>query len=219
MRHDMSRRLTIGVLVSWPAYEGMTIVRYLHRLFRGMRAAAAEQDCNLLLACDMGMRMYSTSLASAWPFSTGDGHFVPVGPWNTDGLLVATGALSPAQDAYLTDLMATGHPVLFASFPRRSPSVVADNLGGIRQAVVHLRTHGHSRIAFIADAFIHDRAILSGDGLARLEAYQKVLRETGLEVDPRLMVDGGGNIDTGRCAMQQILASGAPFTAVMGHND
>ena len=78
-----ANRPTIGVLAGWEVYAG-TIDSFLGRVFRGIQAAAQDLDCNLLLACGID------SGKPAWPLNSPDVDFVPVGPWNTDGLIIAS---------------------------------------------------------------------------------------------------------------------------------
>jgi hypothetical protein len=60
---------------------------FLGPLLRGVRATAQERECNLLLACGIGLPAFDTPLP-AWPVPAPGSDSVPVGPWNTDGLLV-----------------------------------------------------------------------------------------------------------------------------------
>ena len=47
-------RPTIGVLAGWQFYWTATPLSYLNPIYRGIRLAAAELGCNLLLGCGMG---------------------------------------------------------------------------------------------------------------------------------------------------------------------
>jgi signal transduction histidine kinase/DNA-binding LacI/PurR family transcriptional regulator/AraC-like DNA-binding protein len=220
MQRHRSHMLTIGVLASWQVYEGTTIGRYLHTLLRGVRAAAVEKGCNLLLACGIGSRSNPQSYTPAWPVPTPDADFVPVGPWNTDGLIVVPQSLSPAQSHYIQSLIAAGHLVVFAGPEEPGPAVMVDNADGIRQAFSHLLRHGHQHIAFIAGYKPHSRATdRPGDSDIRLLGYLSALQDTGLARDPRLIAYGEHSADGGKRAMQRILASGARFTAVLASND
>ncbi|HSD85159.1 MAG TPA: substrate-binding domain-containing protein, partial [Anaerolineae bacterium] len=82
------------------------------------------------------------------------------------------------------------------------------------QAFEHLVQHGHRRIAFIAG-----KSGRGGDSAERLSAYREALRSFGLEEDERLIAYGEHRREDGRTAMQQILVTGAPFTAVLASND
>jgi len=211
-------RPTIGVLAGWQVYHGF-VHSYLDSLFRGIRLAAEARDCNLLLACGVTPGLHI--IRPAWPVLTADiedprqgTDFVPVGPWNTDGLIVATPLLSAARSAYIQQLIAEGHPVVFAGLGEAGPAVITDNAGGISQALAHLVEHGHRRIAFVA-GIEGD----SGDSQARLDAYRSAVREYGLEDDPRLIAYSHHTALGGREAMSHVLETGVAFTAVMASND
>jgi signal transduction histidine kinase/DNA-binding LacI/PurR family transcriptional regulator/DNA-binding response OmpR family regulator len=207
---------TVGVLAAWHVYEGTTIDGYLHDLLEGVSAAARDQACNLLLACGVAPPPPPRLMTPAWPRLMSDAQFVPVGPWNTDGLIVVPDTLSAERLTYVQSIMADGQPIVFAGAPELQPSVAADNASGIRQAVEHLIAHGHRHIAFIPNAINRP-----GDSLERMHAYQETLQQHGLPIDPRLIAHGDHTDDTdsGRQAMQRILASGAPCSAAIAFND
>lgn len=94
--------------------------------------------------------------------------------------------------------------------------VDGDNVGGSREAVEHLITLGHRRIACLAGAA----------GLVatrhRLEGYRRAMQEAGLTVDGGWVVDGGGTKQGGRRAMERLLVAGLGRggpTAVFACND
>src|SRR5689334_10812184 len=91
-------RPTIGVLVGWHVYFTPNPYSYLNAIFRGMNAAVQQRDCNLLLACGMGSPAdRGGPPRPAWPTLGGDVEFVPVGPWNTDGLIVVNPLISESR--------------------------------------------------------------------------------------------------------------------------
>jgi hypothetical protein len=92
---DPDQRFTIGVLGNRQVYVGTTIVRYEQTLFHGIRAAARAYGCNLLLACGVGPNTEPFEWLPAWPIARPHTNFVPVGPWNTSGLI----AVPPFTDA------------------------------------------------------------------------------------------------------------------------
>lgn len=172
--------------------------------------------CNLLLGCGIGSSASPADpLRPAWPDLLPDADFVPIGPWNTDALLVANPLHTQIRSNYIQSLIADGHPVLFIGAGERGPTIMADNAGGIRDALEHLIAHGHREIAFIAGS----QSDLSGDSGERLLAYQAFLKEKGLDLDPRRIAYGRHVYDGGYAAMQEILNGGAPFTAVLASND
>lgn len=210
-------RPTLGVLAGWQFYWTATPLSYLGPLFEGVSAAARDHDANLLLACGIGLTASpSDPFRPAWPDLAADADFVPVGPWNTDGLIVVNPLHSQTRSRYVHDLIAAGHPILFVGSGEGGPAIIADNAKGIQQAIQHLAEHGHQRIAFIAGS----QDDLAGDSGDRLHAYQEaVAADRRLTPDPSLMAYGRHVFDGGYTAMSEILASGSPFTAVLASND
>jgi signal transduction histidine kinase/DNA-binding LacI/PurR family transcriptional regulator/AraC-like DNA-binding protein len=209
-------RPTIGVLAGWQFYWTATPLSYLNPIFRGIRQAAKELDCNLLLACGMGPSAASSDpMRPAWPTLAADTDFVPIGPWNTDGLIAVNPLHSAARSHYLHEVEAAGHPVVYIASGEQGAAIIADNAGGIHAAIRHLVDHGHRHIAFIAGS----PDDLKGDSGARLHAYRATLHAFGLPADPHLVAYGRHMLATGYAAMQQIIASGEHFSAVCASND
>src|ERR1051326_2139426 len=140
MTPDKRDRPTLGVLVGWQVYEG-SLSSFLAPLFKGISVAAHERGCNLLLAC--GHATGRAKFQIAWPVVSPDFDFVPVGPWNTDGLIVVTPLMLEAQSRDVQEFIRAGHPVVFAGGGETGPSVRVDNASGIHQALAHLAQHGH----------------------------------------------------------------------------
>jgi signal transduction histidine kinase/DNA-binding LacI/PurR family transcriptional regulator/AraC-like DNA-binding protein/response regulator of citrate/malate metabolism len=202
---------TIGVLAGWNVYGG-NLDSYLDPVLRGIQAAAAQQGCNLLLAC--GMSTQST-IQPAWPEWRPDVDFLPVGPWNTDGLIAILPLAGLWQTSYFQDLAARGFPIVYAGAGLPGSAVVADNETGIHEALHHLAQHGHRRIAFIGGI----PGNTHGDSHRRYEAYQTGLAALGLSLDPNLVAWGYHQTPGGEAAMARILETGRPFTAVLASND
>ena len=79
---------TVGVLAGWQYDWTATPLSYLNPIYRGIRQAAGDLGCNLLLGCGMGPSATSTDpLRLARPTLSSETDFVPIGPWNTDGLI------------------------------------------------------------------------------------------------------------------------------------
>ena len=209
-------RQTIGVLAGWQFAWTPTPLSYLDPIFRGTCLAARDLGCNVLLGCGMGSwANRRDSLRPAWPLSAPESDFVPIGPWNTDGLIAVNPLHSQIRSRYLQDLIAAGHPLIFIASGERGPTIVADNRSGIREAMQHLVAHGHQRIAFIAGS----PEDMEGDTGERLRAYHDAVETHGLLNDPRLVAWGRHLYDGGYVAMREILASGTSFTAVLASND
>lgn len=207
---------TIGVLAGWQYYWTATPLSYLSPIYRGICLAAAELSCNLLLGCGMGASASAADqLRPAWPVPSPEVDFVPIGPWNTDGLIAVNPLHSDARSRYMQEVMAAGHPVVFVGSGERGPTILADNVDGIMQAMRHLVEHGHRRIAFIAGS-LKD---IEGDSGDRLRAYHQALHIFDLVDDPALLAFGEHTFSSGYTAMQRILATTAPFSAVLASND
>ncbi len=204
---------TIGVLSGGQVYYGTILGNFIGPLLHGVFVAANNRQCNLLLAC--GMDDSYTEARPAWPVPAPDVDFVPVGDWNTDGLIVFNPMFSEARSSYVQALINAGHPVVFATTGEVGPTITIDNEGGIRQALLHLMGHGHQRIAFIAG---HPND-LAGDSGIRLRAFQAITREYGLTPNQNLIAYGSHGINGGQQAMREILNAGGAFTAVLASND
>lgn len=210
----MPKKLTLGFISAWPIYQGTTIDRYAHSLIQGISAAARERGCNLLLGCGFSVTGNSPQRRGFWPAPGPGVDFVPVGPWNTDGLIIVPDELSESQLQYVRDLQAAGFPIVFTTPEGPGPLVKVDNTLGIWQAFTHLVEHGHRQIAFIAG-----NANGRGDSRERLAAYREALADAGLPIDERLIAFGEHRRESGAAAMRQVLASGARFSAVIASND
>jgi signal transduction histidine kinase/DNA-binding LacI/PurR family transcriptional regulator/AraC-like DNA-binding protein len=214
MAHTTSTPRTVGFISTWAVYQGTTIDRHAHELMQGICAAARDEGCRLLLAAGVSPMAERTAWRTVWPVPSDDTEFVPVGPWNTDGLIIVPDDVSDAQSRYVHDLQASGFPVVFTTPEAPGPMVVVDNATGIREAVRHLVGHGHNRIAFIAGKR-HRR----GDSAERLEAYLAGMADEGLEPDGRLVAYGEHRYDGGQEAMRELLDDGVAFTAFVASND
>lgn len=82
-------------------------------------------------------------------------------------------------DEWIADQQAKGQPVVQISPAMASnlcPYVVPDNLGGARDAVAHLLTLGHTRIAFIGNLANSDIAL-------RYAGFRRALADHGVNPD------------------------------------
>jgi signal transduction histidine kinase/DNA-binding LacI/PurR family transcriptional regulator/AraC-like DNA-binding protein len=207
-------RPVVGFIPTWPVYQGTTIDRHADALLRGIRAAAADEGCDLLLGAGVGLPSADGRWRSVWPVPTPEADLVPIGPWNTHGLIVVPDDLMPAQSRYLQDVAQGGLPVVSTTPEAPWPRVVVDNEGGIRQAVRHLVGHGHREIAYVAG-----KRHRGGDSAERERAFREALADAGLVLDHALVAHGEHRREEGRVAMERILATGRPFTALVASND
>lgn len=126
-----------------------------------------------------------------------------------DGLVVATAATNDL--AHLRTVAASGRPVILIDRPMPESefdTVTVGNESGAAGAVSHLIDHGHSRIGIVTD----DPAIASS--AERLLGYRLAHREAGIEVDGRLVVQGGPGQEGGRLAAGALLELDLPPTAL-----
>ncbi len=214
MPNEIRRKPTIGFISTWPVYQGTTIDRYAHSLIQGISAAANEHACNLLLGCGFSVTGNNPQNPSFWPVPGTNINFVPVGPWNTDGLIIVPDELTKEQSEYVRDLLDSGFPVIFTTPEGTGPIVAVDNTLGIRQAFEHLLQHNHRQIAFIAG-----NVGRGGDSEERLQAYRLALKDAGISENPSLIEFGEHRRDVGKTAMQKIIDSGEAFTALIASND
>jgi diguanylate cyclase (GGDEF)-like protein len=207
-------RPTIGVLAGWSIPEGSRPDQYRRSLVTGLQSAARSRQCHLLLSWGIRRIYQIDQFYSCWPDVSPETDFVPVGPWNTSGLIVFAPLGNEKQSQYLQGLIAQGFPVLFIASGEQGATIAVNNQLGIHQAVTHLVEHGHRRIAFLGG-----RPTDQGDSKARLDAYHAAIREYNLEADPALVTWGWYDFAEGYRAMSELLASGVKFTAVIASND
>lgn len=211
-----NKRPTIGVLAGWQFYRTATNLSYLAPIYRGASYAAQDLGCSLLLGCGMGPSASPTDpLRPAWPQPSVDQDFVPIGPWNTDGLIVVVPLHSQERSAYIQELITTGHRILFVGSGETGPTIAVNNRDGILESLRHLVEHGHRHIAFIAGTITD----IGGDSGERLSAYKAGLEIYDLDWDSNLVAYGRHVYDGGYLAMQQIIRTGSAFTAVVASND
>jgi diguanylate cyclase (GGDEF)-like protein len=212
---DAKRQYTIGVLVGFQVFRGSNLNPFAAPILRGIQAAAQHQRDNVLLSCGVSRASASgRRFFPAWPEASANADFLPVGHWNTNGLIVISPIRFPEQMQYLQDLQRQGFPILFVGGGMSRPRIEPDNEGGIRQAIEHLVGHGHREIAFIAGEESDP-----GDSPLRLKAYRRAAADLNLSDDPRL-VEYGQHWDRGGYdAMRRLMQSGAKFTAVACSND
>ena len=213
-KNSSRNRPTIGILPGWAAAGEDKPDHYLISVVQGIQSAARARNCNLLLAWGTGHSVEPYEEIPAWPVVSHDTDFVPVGPWNTDGLIVFAPLMNESRSLYIQQVIAEGHPVLFIATGENGPAIQVDNELGIHQAIAHLVEHGHRRIAFIAG----DPRDM-GDSKDRLVAYLSALAKYDLEADPRLVAYGNHDFDEAGVAINKIRASGVGFTAVLASDD
>ena len=129
-----------------------------------------------------------------------------------DGIIMFSGCLADAA----VRRYARRVPIVVTGRSLRGPrifSLPVNDREGARLAARHLIEAGHRRIAFIAGAENHP------DGLERLSGYQAALADAAIAFDPHLVAEGNWHEDGGFRAVNALLDSGRPFTAVICVND
>lgn len=207
-------RPTIGVLAGWSTLEGTRPDHYRAPVIQGIQSAARARQCNMLLSWGIRRITKVDDIYPAWPVVSQHSDFVPVGPWNTDGLIVFTPLGDDERSRYLQQLISEGFPILFIATGEQGPTIAVNNVWGVRQAIAHLAEHGHRRIAFVA-GLPNDM----GDSAIRLDAYRSAVAESNLDADPALVAWGWHDFGAGHRAVQELLQSNVKFTALLASND
>jgi LacI family transcriptional regulator len=109
-----------------------------------------------------------------------------------------------------TPTVLLGHP---APFCNQFVTVESDDLLGGYAVTQHLLKLGHKRIAFLAGPPATPWT------QERFEGYRRALRETGLDVDDKLVFQSGRSLEDGTKAAMQLINEGCDATAVQAIND
>jgi LacI family transcriptional regulator len=120
------------------------------------------------------------------------------------------------EDVLLADLKFRKIPLVFVDVGPPLPKISnirVDYLQGLRQAIEHLATLGHQRIAFISGPLVLKSAT------ARRNAFMQSMEEAGLTIHPEYLVEGDHTMEGGVTAMQTLLQLPVRPTAVVCSND
>src|SRR5512133_834242 len=172
-------------------------------LLNGVEAVVRKKGYNLIVAT-----YHANSRDHSQP---------PIGPHNTDGLLVFSDGL---VDADLAALHASGFPmVLVHRTPPEHlsiPSVTVENTEITKNLVEHLITvHGKRRILFLRGP-IHQE-----DSIWRETGYKSALQANGIPLDEKLILNGDFERDIAYQVMNEFLTNGhrVAFDAVFTGDD
>jgi len=172
-------------------------------LLNGIEAVVRKKGYNLIVAT-----YHANSRDQLHP---------PIGPHNTDGLLVFSDGL---VDEDLTNLHESGFPmVLVHRTPPPSvpiPSVTVENIRVTQELIEHLiRDHGKKRILFLRG--LSDQE----DSLRREAGYKAALQANGIPFDNNLILNGDFERDIAYQAMQEFLGNDGrvAFDAVFTGDD
>jgi len=159
---------------------------------------------------------YNLIVATYLPNSHKDGNVPPIGPHNTDGLIVFANSLQGQQ---LKQLYEKHFPVVLVHrTPPESlplPYVTVENKAATRRLIDHLiEVHGRRRIMFLRGPADQE------DSRWRELGYQASLAAHDLPYDPHLILNGGFERDIAYAAMKEFLAGPHPdFDAVFSGDD
>ncbi len=172
-------------------------------ILRGIEAGARETGFGLLIYCTQGEPVPET------------GFHRPMGPHNTDGLLVFAGSLEETELIYLHRV--SFPVVLLHQSPPESlniPYVTSENKSGARKLIDHLiETHGHRRIAFLRGPENHE------DSYWRELGYRESLEAHGIPFDPALVAMGGFDKEMAQVPVERWLREGVQMDAVFAGDD
>jgi LacI family transcriptional regulator len=133
-----------------------------------------------------------------------------------DGLIVIGGQLPEDK----LQAVARKTPLVIAA---RKTAMLPDNClyvknfeGGYK-ATRYLMDMGHRDIVHITASHINPIAI--DDVQQRRQGYEQAVRDAGWEMDPRLVVEGNLQQQSGVLAVEMLLARGRSFSAIFAAND
>jgi LacI family transcriptional regulator, galactose operon repressor len=181
-RHLASRKTrVVGLLLSTLHND------FFVPLLNGVEAVIRQKGYNLIVAT-----YHANSRDHMQP---------PIGPHNTDGLLVFSDGL---VDEDLTSLSSRGFPmVLVHRTPPPQvpiPSVTVENLESTRLLVDHLiNVHGKRRILFLRGP------IRQEDAIRREMGYKSALQANGIPLDENLILNGDFERDVAYTVMNEFL--------------
>jgi DNA-binding LacI/PurR family transcriptional regulator len=172
-------------------------------LLNGVEAVVRKKGYNLIVAT-----YHANSRDTSQP---------PIGPHNTDGLLVFSDGL---VDEDLASLHESGFPMVLVHRtppPLVSiPSVTVENIAVTQKLIEHLiQAHGRKRILFLRGPIDQE------DSMRRETGYRAALQANGIEIDENLIIAGEFERDIAYQAMNQVLGNGRhiAFDAVFTGDD
>jgi DNA-binding LacI/PurR family transcriptional regulator len=134
-----------------------------------------------------------------------------------DGLFISPVYRIATEARVYQELLARRVPTVLlghaAPFCAQFPCLETEDLLASHAVTRHLLKLGHKRIAFLAGPPATPWA------RERFEGYRRALRESGLDVDDKLVFQAGHTLEDGAKAAAQVLAESASATALQAVND
>jgi LacI family transcriptional regulator len=134
-----------------------------------------------------------------------------------DGLFISPVYRLAAEASIYQELLARRIPTVLlghtAPFCSQFVNIESDDLLASYAVTQHLLKLGHRRIAFLAGPPATPWT------QERLEGYRRALRETGIEMDDKLIFQAGRTIEEGAKAAVQMINESSDATAVQAVND
>lgn len=172
-------------------------------LLNGVEAVVRQKEYNLIVAT-----YHASSRNRMSP---------PIGPHNTDGMLVFSDGL---VDEDLANLNANGFPMVLVHRTTPNsltiPSVTVENIEITRQLIEHLiQVHKKRRILFLRGP-LHQE-----DSYRREVGYRAALEANGLPFDENLVLNGEFERDVAYEVLNEFLSNGkrVPFDSVFTGDD
>lgn len=133
---------------------------------------------------------------------------------NVDGVIIA-GKINEKLVDYIDKM---GIPVVLVDYDLKGmgvSSVLIDNRGGVRQAILHLVQGGHKSIGFIGGDLEHPSI------MERFSSYKETLLENGIAVEERIVScdEPDTRFENGFNAAKKIFELGSRPTAIFAAND
>lgn len=174
---------------------------FFYQLIRGIQQTVTKNEYDLLL--------YSTANPEALDVLN-----LPLGPHNSDGLIIFTDSLN---ETAVRRLYGSGFPmVLLLHTPPSDlaiPCVAFENKDGAYQMVQHLIGCGHQQIAFLAGVPENE------DSYWREKGYREALAAHQIPFDPELLGVAGFDEATAFALVSQWLAEGKLPDAIFAADD
>jgi len=131
-----------------------------------------------------------------------------------DGVILA----GKIDSNFIRNLNRTGIPIVLVDYhlgKEKINCVLIDNVGGAREAIMHLGKKGHKRIGLISGFFEHPSPS------ERYEGYKMALQDLGLPHQEELVItdEKETDVDSGYHAMKKILELAKVPTAIFAQND